>query len=187
MSIRTVGLVLVPAAALAAFVTLGPVLASSSGGGGSSGAESADRSAPEVDEADQLFARGMELVKEGKFEEARGRFERAHDKRKKDADILNMLAYTQRKTGRLDDAFENYAKALELKPRFPQAREYLGEAHIQAALLQIKTLREYGPEAEKELADLVAALRTAAESLQPAMGMGAASERSASEKKESGW
>jgi tetratricopeptide (TPR) repeat protein len=184
MSIRLVGVMLCAAALLAAFAILGAreVPAASSGGGGSSGARGGDASSSEADEVDQLFARGMELVKEGKFKEARVRFERAHDKRKKDPDILNMLAYTQRKTGRLEDAFKNYGKALELKPRFPQAREYLGEAHIQAALLEIETLREYGPEAEKELADLVAVLRTAAENLD-----GGAGKASAPEKKESGW
>jgi len=52
-----------------------------------------------------------------------------------------MLAFTQRKTGHLDDAFRNYRRALEISRPFPQAREYLGEAHIQAALQQVEILR----------------------------------------------
>jgi hypothetical protein len=78
-----------------------------------------------------------------------------------------MIAYTQRKTGKLDDAFENYHKALGMRPKFPEAREYLGEAHIQAALLQIDILREYGKDGETELAQLVSVLRRAAETLSP--------------------
>ena len=75
------------------------------------------------------------------------------------ADAWNLLAYCQRKTGKLDEAFVNYGKALELKPEFPEAREYLGEAHLQAVLREIEILRGYGDSAQKELDQLVAALR----------------------------
>ena len=49
-----------------------------------------------------------------------------------------MLAFSERKQGNLDEAFEYYAKALALRPKFPEAREYLAEAHIQAALKELK-------------------------------------------------
>jgi tetratricopeptide (TPR) repeat protein len=125
----------------------------------------------------------MALVEEGKFEDALKRFENAHKKRKKDPDILNMLAYTQRKLGNLEDAFKNYEKALSIQPRFPQAREYLGEAHLQAALLQIKTLRGYGKDGEKELAKLVRAFQEAAAKLQPET----AGQSAPSESEREGW
>ena len=67
-----------------------------------------------------------------------------------DPDILNMLAYTQRKTGELDRAIDNYKRALDLRPDFPQAREYLGEAYLQAALAQLKWLDDKGTGAERE-------------------------------------
>jgi predicted Zn-dependent protease len=79
------------------------------------------------------------------------------------ADALNLLAYCQRKAGRLEEAFANYKKALDLKPEFPRAREYLGEAHLQGVLQQIEILRGYGAPAQKELDELVAALREAAQ------------------------
>jgi tetratricopeptide (TPR) repeat protein len=146
--------------------SLTTTLASSSGGGSrSGGSEQSSADTGERDEADLMYARGMELVAEGKYEDALGRFEKAHKKRKKDPEILNMLAYTQRKIGKLEDAFENYQKALKLEPEFPQAREYLGEAHIQAALLQVEILRGYGPAGKEELDELVAALQRAAETL----------------------
>jgi Tfp pilus assembly protein PilF len=73
-----------------------------------------------------------------------------------------MLAFTQRKLGDLDAAFANYAKALELRPDFPQAREYLAEAHLQAAMAQMKILRDSGKDAEAEVAQLLDAFAKAA-------------------------
>jgi len=120
---------------------------------------------PGTDPVAKLYAEGEGLVWAGKYDEALAVFEKAHKKDKKNPDVVNMLAYTQRKTGDLDSAFENYARALELKPRFPEAREYLGEAHIDAVLREIETLRGYGAEGQKELAELIQALKKAAEGL----------------------
>lgn len=152
------------------------VFASTSGGSSEGGSTpTSSPSEPKRDEGQELFDRGLQLVKEGNFEGARERFEKAVSKRKNDPDFLNMLAYTQRKTGNLEDAFENYEKALGQRPKFPQAREYLGEAHLQAALLQVEVLRGYGPEGKKELDVLAAAFARAAETLKAeAMGAGTA-------------
>lgn len=108
------------------------------------------------------YALGMASVKKGDFTNARTFFEQAVRAKQDDPDALNMLAYTQRKTGRLQEAFANYAKALELRPNFPQAREYLGEAHLQAALLELEALQSAGPEGEKLAKALIFALQQAA-------------------------
>jgi tetratricopeptide (TPR) repeat protein len=108
------------------------------------------------------YALGMESVKEGDFTNARTFFEQAVRAKKDDPDALNMLAYTQRKTGRLQEAFANYARALELRPNFPQAREYLGEAHLQAALLELEALTAAGADGEKFRKQLTYALQQAA-------------------------
>ena len=55
----------------------------------------------------------------------------------------------------------------KLRPKFPEAREYLGEAHIQAAIREIETLKSYGADGKEELADLVKALKDAAASVKP--------------------
>jgi tetratricopeptide (TPR) repeat protein len=47
-----------------------------------------------------------------------------------DANGENWLAYAYRKTGRLDEAFEHYAKALKLNPNHRGAHEYVGEAYL---------------------------------------------------------
>jgi Tfp pilus assembly protein PilF len=169
---RIFALFTVVAAALA-----GGVIAASTGGGAREReTTSAEGTEAKVDEADQMYERGLELAEAGKFEEALVRFEQANKKRKNDPEILNMLAFCQRKTGDLEHAFENYEKALEIRPDFPQAREYLGEAHLQAALQQIEILRGLGPEGAEQLAELVAALKKAAG--QAASGAG---------ESESGW
>jgi tetratricopeptide (TPR) repeat protein len=90
------------------------------------------------------------------------KFEKAYEMDDEDPEILNMLAFTMRKTGDLEGAFAFYEQALALRERFPQAREYLGEAHLQAALLQIQILAGYGAEGEAELAALLDALKRAA-------------------------
>jgi Tfp pilus assembly protein PilF len=149
------GVALLATAAVLTFTALS--LAASTGGGAAQDAGSAEQQGP--DEADQLYQRGLELAKEQKFEEALARFEQANKKRKKDPEILNMLAFCQRKTGHLEKAFENYAKALEIRPKFPQAREYLAEAHLQAALAQLEILRGYGADGEKARGELLAAMR----------------------------
>lgn len=143
------------------------VWAASSGGGSSSPSSSSgsDGRSGKQNEAQLMYDRGMELVKEGDYHEALKRFRGAHKKDKKNAEYLNMVAYTQRKTGNLEDAFETYEKVLGMQPNFPQAREYLGEAHLQALLLQIDALRAYGDEGKKEYDLLVAALQEAAQTL----------------------
>jgi Flp pilus assembly protein TadD len=112
------------------------------------------------DSASKLYAEGVKLAEAGDFGAALERFENANKERKNDPDILNMLGFTQRKLGRLDAAFASYAKALQLRPDFPEAREYLGEAHLQAALEQLRLLSEQG--AAGEVAELRAAIAQAA-------------------------
>jgi tetratricopeptide (TPR) repeat protein len=156
------------AGGLVAALSLGAMAASSDG---SSGDDKASAASGRGDEVNQLYAKGMELVRAGDYEAALKQFKQATRERRNDPEILNMTAYCLRKTGKLDDAFDFYRKALRLKPRFPQAREYLGEAHIQAVLTQIEELRGYGPDGEKELAELVTALKQAAAGVDTPEGM----------------
>ena len=113
------------------------------------------------------FTQGKAALKAKDFAKAEKCFAEAARIEPNNPDTLNELAYSQRKQGKLDDAFANYGKALKLRPRFPEAREYLGEAHIQAALREIDTLRSYGPDSKEELADLTKALKDAAASVKP--------------------
>jgi Flp pilus assembly protein TadD len=111
------------------------------------------------------YDKGVKLVEDGEYTKARRAFEKAARKAPTDADVLNMLAYSQRKSGQLDRAIETYQKALAIRPRFPQAREYLAEAYLQASLRELETLKSYGSEAEDESAELIRALQDAANGL----------------------
>ncbi len=63
----------------------------------------------------------------------------------KNADIHNLLGYTERNRGNLDAAFKHYEQALALNPRHRGAHEYIGEAYLMAGNL---------PKAEEHLARL---------------------------------
>jgi cytochrome c-type biogenesis protein CcmH/NrfG len=114
-----------------------------------------------TDKADP-YEQGMDLVKSEDWTGALKIFEQLVVQQPRNPDVLNMLAYTQRKTGNLEGAFENYNRALAIKPKFPEAREYLAEAHLQAALREMETLVGYGSNGEDEVATLSDAFQEAA-------------------------
>lgn len=115
--------------------------------------------------AASLYERGVEASNGGNLNGALSYFERALAEDKDNPDILNMMAHTQLKLGQVDESLATYKKALELRPKFPQAREYLGEAYIKAALNEIKILKGYGVDGEENLEDLVKAFKEAAAGL----------------------
>ena len=115
----------------------------------------------------KAYDRGVKLVEEEDYDHARRSFERALHEKSGHPDILNMLAFTQRKTGHIDLAIETYKKALERRPRFPQAREYLGEAYLAAAMRELETLAGYGKEGAEEHGELLRAVHTVARKLPP--------------------
>jgi tetratricopeptide (TPR) repeat protein len=53
-----------------------------------------------------------------------------------------MMGYSLRKTGKANEAFSYYEKALSLRPNFPDAREYYGEAYLQSGDLK-KAIQQY--------------------------------------------
>ena len=63
------------------------------------------------------------------------------------ADVFNMLGYTHRKMGELDESALNYERALYLKPNHPGALEYQGElflmqGNLSGALANLARLEE---------------------------------------------
>jgi tetratricopeptide (TPR) repeat protein len=144
----------------ALLVSIAAVSVRSIGSGPSSNWGAEDRkAAPET--AMALFDKGVALDKTGDNQGALDCFKQALKKDKKNPDILNMLAHSERKLGLLNESIDDYWKALKLRPRFPQAREYMGEAYIQAALKELETLKSYGADSEEEYNDLVKALKDA--------------------------
>jgi tetratricopeptide (TPR) repeat protein len=54
-----------------------------------------------------------------------------------DPDVMNMLGYSNRKAGRVELGISYYGKALEMRPDFVRAREYLGEGYVAAGKLDL--------------------------------------------------
>jgi tetratricopeptide (TPR) repeat protein len=115
-------------------------------------------------EAD-AYHQGVAATKQKDYPQAVELFQKAMQSDPHNPDVLNMLAFSLRKSGHLDEAFDYYRQALEIKPQFPEAREYLGEAHLQAALREIQTLKSYGANGREDLEDLTKAFKSAAANL----------------------
>lgn len=128
--------------------------------------ESDERKEPTKGPAASLYDQGMEASKNNDFQKARTLFEQALQEDRNNPDIINGLAHAQRKLGLIDESLENYKKALALRPKFPEAREYLGEAYIQAALREIRALKDYGSEGDESREDLTKAFKEAAANLE---------------------
>ena len=76
-----------------------------------------------------------DLIEAEKFEQAIGELGEALEKDPEDADLLNLMAFSNRKLGRFDTAMEYYQKALAIEPDHRGANEYLGELYLQLGQL----------------------------------------------------
>ena len=92
----------------------------------------------------KLVLRAKKLEKKDKIEKAKklylkayDKFEKAYAKDKKNADILNYLGYTLRKTGDLEQAEIYYLKGLELDSKHLGINEYLGELYVQTNRIEL--------------------------------------------------
>ena len=92
----------------------------------------------------KLVLRAKKLEKKDKFEKAKELYLKAYDKfekayaiDKKNADILNYLGYTLRKTGDFEKAETYYLKGLELDPKHLGINEYLGELYVQTGRIEL--------------------------------------------------
>ena len=96
----------------------------------------------------KLVLRAKKLEKKDKVEKAKklylkayDKFEKAYAKDKKNADILNYLGYTLRKTGDFEKAETYYLKGLELDAKHLGINEYLGELYVQTNRIELARQR----------------------------------------------
>ena len=101
-------------------VTSGPAIADGGGGGS---------------KPDSHLTPFKKLIDDEKYDMAISELVKALSKSPDDADLLNLLAYSQRKMMRFDDALVNYQKALQIEPKHRGANEYLGELYLQLGQL----------------------------------------------------
>lgn len=137
------------------------VLVSAGGMESSSWPSEQKKASPET--ATALYDQGMKADKAGDFKTALDLFQRALKKDDNNPEIINMVAHSERKLGKINEAIIDYWNALKLRPKFPEAREYMGEAYIQAVLLELETLKSYGKDGEEQRDDLLKAFKDAAD------------------------
>jgi tetratricopeptide (TPR) repeat protein len=82
------------------------------------------------------------------------------------ADVYNLIGFTLRKTGDYETSLSYYKKALDLRPDFKPAHEYLGELYVETghpeeARAELATLTKLCPDGCEERADLEKALAKA--------------------------
>ena len=133
---------------------------------GSSGSNGQDK-ASLYKSGKKLVLRAKKLEKKDKVEKAKklylkayDKFEKAYTKDKKNADILNYLGYTLRKTGDLEQAEIYYLKGLELDSKHLGINEYLGELYVQTnrvelAKKRLEVLKGCNCEEYEELKELI--------------------------------
>ena len=115
----------------------------------------------------KLVLRAKKLEEKNKIEKSKKlylkayeKFKKAYNKDKNNADILNYLGYTLRKTGDLEQAEIYYLKGLELDSKHLGINEYLGELYVQTNRIELakerlEILKDCNCEEYEELADLI--------------------------------
>jgi Flp pilus assembly protein TadD len=106
-------------------------------------ADSGSSAPPRPEDPD--MASGRKAVDAQDWKGAVDSFGRAAARNPRNADAQNLLGYSWRKSGNLDQAFKYYNEALRLDPDHRGAHEYIGEAYLMVNNL---------PKAEEHLARL---------------------------------
>lgn len=78
----------------------------------------------------------QELIEGEKYQQAITELDKALVDAPDNADLINLLAYSNRKLGNFDTALDYYLKALKIDPEHRGANEYLGELYLQLGQLE---------------------------------------------------
>ena len=117
--------------------------------------------------AKKLILKAKKLEKKDKVEKALKLYSKAYDKLikayekdKNNADILNYLGFTLRKSGNYEKAESYYLKGLELDSKHLGINEYLGELYVQTnkihlAKERLAVLKGCNCEEYEELKELI--------------------------------
>ena len=78
-----------------------------------------------IDRANKLYSKALEKL------------QKAYKNDKNNADILNYLGFTLRKTGKLEEAEKYYLDGLKIKPDHNGINEYLGELYFNTGRIEL--------------------------------------------------
>lgn len=118
------------------------------------------RQAPADATADSEYFRGVRARVVKDWAGAEAAFRHAIVQRPDHADAWNELGYALRNQGRYDESVSAYHEALRLRPDFPEALEYLGEAYVKMKRLEdarrvLARLRVLDADRAQELAEFI--------------------------------
>ena len=130
-----------------------------------------DAQAARPDEAEIKYKQGIELAKNGRYEEAIASFQASLMLKPDYAEAHNDLGLALAEIGRLQEAIEHYQKALRLKPDYAEVHNNLGAdlekmGRIQEAVKLYRNAVELKPdyaEAKKNLAAVMDKLKQSEE------------------------
>jgi tetratricopeptide (TPR) repeat protein len=103
-----------------------PALAEPGGGYGGEGGGPEDASP----QARSLYTQGIDHVRAKRWDLAIGAFSQAVRVEPRFVEAWNMLGYSYRKTKDHARALEAYRRAIDLRPDFPFAHEYIGRLYL---------------------------------------------------------
>ena len=115
----------------------------------------------------KLIIKAKKLEKKEKIEKAQtlylkalSKLEKAYDKDKKNADILNYLGFALRKTGDFEKAEKFYLEGLKIDASHLGINEYLGELYVQTNRIELakerlQVLKGCNCEEYEELKELI--------------------------------
>ena len=81
--------------------------------------------------ADENLGLAKTAIAQFKYDKAKEYLENVLALTPNDADALNLMGFSERKTGDMSESLEYYNKALALQPNHLGANEYLGELYLE--------------------------------------------------------
>ena len=112
-----------------------------------------------IEDRDPDYKAAKGAIERKDWEEASKRLQSVALREPDNADVHNLLGFSNRNLGRYDLAFKHYRQALALDPRHKGAHEYIGETYLKVGDLasaekHLAALKDLCPMSCEQLKDL---------------------------------
>ncbi len=88
------------------------------------------------EEGTSEYSLAKQAINDGDYDIAINKLTGLHEEKPDNADVLNLLGYAHRKTGKFDQARGYYLQALAAEPEHRGANAYMGELHLETGELE---------------------------------------------------